>query len=1246
MQTAACSGPCSATCQGPFIPAHVYQPDSYVTHQCTPQPITNPCRPVFQNPCSPPPSYPSCSQLPQNIFDQIRACVSNTAPIFILPGNCQQSPAPQQQQQPILPQATAPVTGFPPPTTMANPPSGGLTYPTACYPPPPPFYPYPVPMPFYDPSIRARDTTQNCGCCRKRDVDSTDMRSVARTVVGCRFDSDLHDCEHYCVPTTDDTICAKRSCPSSLHLQALASQFLSMQGIIACAATRLILRKVPGSNVTATMEDTMAKAQKAINVLTKDQLLSESKNAQQVNALINLHMTANPPPNIIPILTLVQLKMNLLKAQVEGLINRKMMEIQGVGVEVETDLIDATVLALKSDAELRDFLSALRQKECDERVNVNFAPYRSQRAIAETRLSNIQNKIRQVEAEFDRRRCAMLPAPTLTSRIVQQFSRPCYSARFEDPRRLYIPPDIPRSPDPFVYVKPRSPKRLLLKPCASKSETKSTQVAAPVPAAISTRGNPSKVTRDVGIGDADPTKERPATADLQRSSSMEDCGCCDRSTSEESVGETKKKLRPRIAKINTSDVEKPSSSMKLTSNVCVKYGANARKCDGKDDAETPCDAERSMAKAYINVADDESVRTLTGSESDTITFSDKIDPEAEDVRESRDAIEIRSLGQIMDRQEFTSSADLRQFEKHAETTIAISRKNEAIKEYETRRLQDVSSSKAQQTEMKTIAEVTDDEPISRAQETERKSPNDYTSSLEITLKSKRYWHEDQQKDKNGKALSAIETMEQSANQVPISKSKKKTRFHIVSLMTNVVYNNENSEYQSKQKIDKKTTREMNITTNPDIEKLNKYNLIENLRNAIAHNITGKDYSQNIFLGRLEDFSKLYVDRLCQTASEEKKTTSERVNLFPPFKNLHKYMADNERNGNDVRVYPSSITKAGITVRKRLFYWNDVAKNTPETHYKDSANYLRSSVECEESFVSEIFSVIANRVVTFVNKIISLNGRLSCLNRGAILHKNLNINVLRRDTSSCNHPEVILNHHNPPASILHPRDSNRTTPDTNKCDFRDASLLRVSTEEGYGRMSKIRHSIIQDKKNNTKYLLIRTSSHDCDLTLNRDLGRPHKVQRNLLIRSRLKDRSSIQDHPHPFSLLKRSRKNVSQKFRQARRNENAEMTREKKMRKLKGSEKFWALSKVIKIHDKSLEMRKYGTEFKQVLREYSHDDMTIMNNNAFTMQKYAIVDNIATDDELVINVHDYSELQTEINTNTFKNRSVCSLLSSN
>lgn len=96
--------------------------------------------------------------------------------------------------------------------------------------------------------------------------------------------------------------------------------------------------------------------------------------------------------------------------------------------------------------------------------------------------------------------------------------------------------------------------------------------------------------------------------------------------------------------------------------------------------------------------------------------------------------------------------------------------------------------------------------------------------------------------------------------------------------------------------------------------------------------------------------------------------------------------------------------------------------------------------------------------------------------------------------------------------------------------------------------------------------------------------------------------------------------------------------------MRSSEKFWALSKVIiKTRDKVSEMREYGTKFKEVLHEYSHDD--IINNNAFTMQKHAIVDNIA-DDELVINVHDYSGFQTEINTNTYKNRSLCLLLSSN
>lgn len=700
-----------------------------------------------------------------------------------------------------------------------------------------------------------------------------------------------------------------------------------MQGIIPCAATRLVLRKVPGSNVTTTMDDTMARAQKAISILTKDQLLSESRNAQQVNTLINLHMTANPPPNIIPILTLVQLKMNLLKAQVEGLINQKLMEIQGVGVEVliveviliqlcighiylifirasifcikvETDLIDPTVLALKSDAELRDFLSALRQKECDERVNVNFAPYRSQRAIAETRLSNVQNKIRQVEAEFDRRRCAMLPAPSLSSRVVQQFTRPCYSARFEDPRRLYstLPPDTLRSPDPFAYVKPPTPRRLLLKPCTGKPERSATRpVATP---AAGTRSNPSKNPDDGSAKDRPPDRQR---------SSTDNCACCDRTTSEESVGEAKKKLRPRIIEIDAataSNVE-ALSLVKLTSNVCVRIGtegyeANLRRYGERNETSTngiPCGTKCWMAEAYINVADDESVKTLTESESDTVTLSEKID--VQDVCEARDVIEIRSCDQAMDRQEFGSSSNLRRSEKQAEDEITFSRRDETIKErdIEIKTLRDVSPPEADREEARvtTAAEVANKDPISRVQETERKSSNGiYTSSLKITeSEPKKGRHEDE----DGEILSstADASVEQGTRE-PMSKSKKKIRFHIVSLMTNIVHD-KSREYERKQKSEKKigtSEKEMSITADPDIEKLNNRSSIESLlRSAVAHNITGKDHSEKTFLIQKRlNLPKLCFDHQCQTAFKEDKNTTAtllRTNLFPPLKNLHKHV---------------------------------------------------------------------------------------------------------------------------------------------------------------------------------------------------------------------------------------------------------------------------------------------------------------------------------------------------------------------
>lgn len=152
----------------------------------------------------------------------------------------------------------------------------------------------------------------------------------------------------------------------------------------------------------------------------------------------------------------------------------------------------------------------------------------------------------------------------------------------------------------------------------------------------------------------------------------------------------------------------------------------------------------------------------------------------------------------------------------------------------------------------------------------------------------------------------------------------------------------------------------------------------------------------------------------------------------------------------------------ITARKRLSHWNDVAKNSPETRYKDNARYPHSSTKCVKVLFQKYF-VITNRVIAFVNKVITLNGRLSYSNHDVIVSKrSSNINALREAvTPICNRPQLILKDHDP--NILHhPLNLSRGTLDIiSKCNFRDASLSRVSTGEGYDRIRKIRHSIIQD-----------------------------------------------------------------------------------------------------------------------------------------------------------------------------------------
>lgn len=209
--------------------------------------------------------------------------------------------------------------------------------------------------------------------------------------------------------------------------------------------------------------------------------MTETRNAQQINALINLHMAANPPANIIPLLTTVQLKVNVLKNLLETIINHRITENQAAGAETCLGL-DPIILGLKSDQELRTLLATLRQKECEQRVNLNFATYSSQRVIAETRLRNIEDKIALVEAEIERRRCACLPPTLRQTGMTCQDSRGTiwhaypgtlppssfgnfnhnYSQNGRQPSR--------ESPDPFCFDK-KNPRRLNLPHVGSPETT-------------------------------------------------------------------------------------------------------------------------------------------------------------------------------------------------------------------------------------------------------------------------------------------------------------------------------------------------------------------------------------------------------------------------------------------------------------------------------------------------------------------------------------------------------------------------------------------------------------------------------------------------------------------------------------------------------------------------------------------------------------------------------------------------------
>jgi len=328
-------------------------------------------------------------------------------------------------------------------------------------------------------------------------------------------------------------------------------------------------------------------------------------------------------------------------------------------------------------------------------------------------------------------------------------------------------------------------------------------------------------------------------------------------------------------------------------------------------------------------------------------------------------------------------------------------------------------------------------------------------------------------------------------------------------------------------------------------------------------------------------------------------------------------------------------KARITTTKRLSRYNDVTGNILETLCKNNVSY-HSNVERKESLISKLFSVISNSMTAFINKIITMSGKLLCVTRNAIFRKSLNINVFKRDVPISDYSELISKDYNSLGRASQYSSSlNYKTSKISKHDFCNTNL-RISKEE-YNGIRKIKHSIIEDRKNDTKYLLIGTSNHN-DLLLTRDLGRPYKVQKSLLIRSRLKNSLNSQDYPHSFSLLKRTEKNVLESH-QTKRNENIGTIKENKIREVKCSEKFWTLSEIVKINGtngKISEMREYHNESKeQILNKYSHIKN---NNNVSTAQERIVVDNIAVSNELVINIHDYLGLQTEINKSIYENRS--------
>jgi len=331
-------------------------------------------------------------------------------------------------------------------------------------------------------------------------------------------------------------------------------------------------------------------------------------------------------------------------------------------------------------------------------------------------------------------------------------------------------------------------------------------------------------------------------------------------------------------------------------------------------------------------------------------------------------------------------------------------------------------------------------------------------------------------------------------------------------------------------------------------------------------------------------------------------------------------SDDEEQRDGIKIYP--CPKVGIT---RAIYSCCGYEGTSETPRRDDTSDRPRP--CKDAFIPEVFSFIGNAAHVLLNKIITLNEKLRTCGDAMSRKSEAREGAPPRDDR-----QSISGYHDPSASLQCTLGSQQAA-SKSKCDSRDTNLSsRMSMGEGSREeIREIRHSIIEDRRNDAKYLLTSTSGCNCDL------GRPYKVRRSLLIRSRLRDSASPQDQS-PFCLIKRARTKMPEDD-EAKGEADVGRAIGRGASVLKDSEKFWTLPEVngARGNDSDVsETREHGDEAKKrISRERSHDD-TASGDVSAEAQERKLTDNSAVElaDELVTSVHDYFRLQTEINTNVY------------